>query len=79
MVVRVTMVWLEHPVTAYEDSLDSTVRSISTNVCQAHAVMEVAAWTRMIVSIVCALQEQEGAIVNRVRTCNKKLALFHDP
>jgi len=70
------MVWLEHPVIANQASLGNTVRSILTNVCQVHVVMEVAAWTGTIVFIVCALQEQEGAIANRVSS--KKVALFHD-
>ena len=68
------MVWLEHPVTVYQDSLGNTVRSILTNVCQVHAIMEVAAWTRTIAFIVCVLQEQEGAFVNRV--CNGIHALI---
>lgn len=66
MVVLVTMVWLEHPVTAYQDLLDNTVRSISTNVCQVHALMEVAAWTKTTAFNACVLQEQEGTFANRV-------------
>ena len=77
MVVLVTTVWSEHFATANQGSLGNTVRSILTNVCQVHAVMEVAVWTRTIVFIVCALQEQEEAIANRV--CNSVYALFHSP
>lgn len=75
MVVLVTTVWLEHPVTAYQDSLGNAVRSILTNVCQVHAIMEVGAWTRTIVFIVCVLQEQEGGFANRV--CNKIHSWLH--
>lgn len=66
MVVLVTMVWSEHPATACQDLLDNTVRSILMNVSLVHAVMEVAAWTRTIVSTVCVLQEQEEAFANKV-------------
>ena len=76
MVVLVTTVWLEHLVTACQDSPGNTVRSILTNVCQVHAIMEVAAWTGTIVFIVCVLQEQEEAIVNRV--CNRVTIYLHD-
>ena len=76
MAVLVTMVWLEHPVTAYQDLLDNTVRSISTNVCQAHALMEVAVWTKTTAFIACVLQEQEGTFANRV--C-KRIHTFHHP
>lgn len=75
MVVLVTMVWLEHLVTAFQDSLGNTARSILTNVCQVHAVMEVAVWTRTIVFIVIALQKQEEPFAKMV--CNRVHALFH--
>lgn len=75
MVVLVTMVWLEHLVTVYQDLLGNNVRSILTNACQDHATMEVAAWIRTIVFIVCVLQEQEEAFANRV--CNTEHALLH--
>ena len=66
MVVLVTTVWLEHPVTAYQDLLGNTVRSILMNVCQVHATMEVAVWIRTIVFIACVLQEQEEDFVKTV-------------
>lgn len=60
------MVWSEHPATACQGLLDNTVRSILMNVCPVPAVMEVAVWTRTIVSTVCVLQEQEEAFANKV-------------
>ena len=45
MVVLVTTVWLEHLVTASQDSPGNIVRSILMNVCQVHAIMEVSVWT----------------------------------
>lgn len=66
MVVLVTMAWLERPATACQDLLGDTVRLILMNVCLVRAIMEVDVWTRIIVSIVCVLQEQGEAFANKV-------------
>lgn len=65
-VVLATMAWKERPVTAHQDLMENTVRSISMNVCQARAIMEVAVWTRIIASIAYVHQERGEAFANKV-------------